>query len=112
MAYMGSSLLFFDIKSSAIIPYLKHFKPAIALVVMVIIILNFKGQKTKIAILIASLGLTLIVLQTYLHLNVLPPLFSYVLFIIAVGYNANFSYLYNYFKIILTKKLGSTKTIT
>lgn len=98
MAYTGSLLMFFDIKQTAIMPYVAHFKPTLGALVIVIIAINYKGRKTMISLAIGCMALILLLLANYAYTPILSEWLLYAAFFFAAWYNGNFQYFYRFLK--------------
>lgn len=98
MAYSGAILMFFDVKNSAIMPYVVHFKPVLGALVILLILFNYKGRKTLLSLLIAGLAMTFLVFATYFYNSILPDWVLYAAFLFAAWYNGNFNYFYRFLR--------------
>ena len=107
MAYSSSILLFFDIKGSAIMPYVIHFKPILGALVLLLILFNYKGKKTLIAMGIALIALSFLLLSSYAGTFIFPDWVLYCTFLFAAWYNGNFQYFYRFLRFGNQKKLTS-----
>ncbi|MDX1314119.1 MAG: hypothetical protein R3356_01340, partial [Eudoraea sp.] len=96
MAYTGSILMFFDIESSAIMPYVQHIKPALGALILLIIVLNNRGRKTAIALSIGITAMILLLLSNYSMMPVVPEWLLYCTFFFAAWYNGNFEFFYRF----------------
>jgi hypothetical protein len=98
-AYMSAMVLFFDIEYATLVPVLLHTKPIMGLLIITMILMNRKDKRTIIALAIAGLALTLLVLKTYFGIALfMPDWIIYISFIFAIWYNGNFQYFYNFIK--------------
>lgn len=95
-AYAGAALMFFDVEGSQIAPYFRHLRPLLGVVILVLILMNNKGKKTLIAAVISALALSLLLISTYLNVDVLPTWTLYLVFVLAVWFNGNFEYFFKY----------------
>lgn len=92
-AYMSAMVLFFDVEYATLVPVLLHTKPVMGLLIITMILLNRKDKRTVIAVAIAGLALTLLMLKTYFGMALfMPDSLIYVAFIFAIWYNGNFHY--------------------
>ncbi len=98
MAYAGSILMFFDIETTAIMPYVTHFKPVLGALVLLIIAFNYKGRKTVISLLIGLAAMAFLLISNYTATSLLPDWLLYVTFLFAAWYNGNFEYFYRFLK--------------
>lgn len=98
-AYMSAMVLFFDIEYATLVPVLLHTKPVMGILIIAMILLNRKDKRTLIALAITGIALTFLVLKTYYGIALLmPDWLIYSTFILAVWYNGNFQYFYNFIK--------------
>lgn len=98
-AYMSAMVLFFDIEYATLVPVLLHTKPIMGLLIITMILLNRKDKRTLIALAIAGLALTFLILKTYFGVALLmPDWIIYIAFIFAIWYNGNFQYFYRFIK--------------
>lgn len=98
-AYMSAMVLFFDIEYAILVPVLLHTKPIMGLLIISMILLNRKDKRTLIALAIAGLALTMLVLKTYFGTALfMPDWIIYIAFIFAIWYNGNFQYFYRFIK--------------
>lgn len=96
-AYMSAMVLFFDIEYTTLVPLLLHTKPLMGLIIVAMILLNRKDYRTWIALGIAGIALTCLVLKTYFAAALgVPDWTIYVSFIFAIWYNGNFRYFYRF----------------
>ncbi len=106
-AYMSAMVLFFDIEYTTLVPVLLHTKPVMGLLIITMILLNRKDKRTVIALAIAGIALTFLVLKTYYGLALLmPDWVIYIAFIFAIWYNGNFKYFYRFIRFGGYKKTG------
>ena len=98
-AYMSAMVLFFDIEYATLVPVLLHTKPIMGLLIITMILLNRKDKRTLIALAIAGLALTMLVLKTYFGAALfMPDWIIYIAFIFSIWYNGNFQYFYNFIR--------------
>lgn len=98
-AYMSAMVLFFDIEYATLVPVLLHTKPFMGLLIITMILLNKKDKRTLIALAIAGLALTFLILKTYFGIALfMPDWIIYIAFIFAIWYNGNFQYFYRFIK--------------
>lgn len=98
-AYMSAMVLFFDIEYATLIPVLLHTKPIMGLLIISMILLNRKDKRTWIALSIAIVALTFLILKTYFATALaFPDWMIYVSFIFAIWYNGNFKYFYRFLR--------------
>lgn len=96
-AYMSAMVLFFDIEYATLTPVLLHTKPAMGLLIIIMILMNRKDKRTVVSLAIAGLALTFLILKTYYNLAVvIPDWMIYIAFIFAIWYNGNFQYFYRF----------------
>lgn len=96
-AYMSAMVLFFDIEYSTLVPVLLHTKPVMGILIIAMILMNRKDKRTIIAIAIAGIALTFLILKTYYGIGLLlPDWLIYIAFIFAIWYNGNFQYFYRF----------------
>ena len=98
-AYMSAMVLFFDIEYATLVPVLLHTKPIMGLLIITMILLNRKDKRTLIALAIAGLALTMLILKTYFGAALfMPDWIIYIAFIFSIWYNGNFQYFYNFIR--------------
>jgi small-conductance mechanosensitive channel len=98
-AYMSAMVLFFDIEYATLVPVLLHTKPVMGLLIITMILINWKDKRTVVALVIAGLALTILVLKTYFALALsFPDWLIYTAFIFSIWYNGNFHYFYRFLK--------------
>ena len=98
-AYMSAMVLFFDIEYATLVPVLLHTKPVMGFLIITMILLNRKDKRTLIALTIAGVALTFLVLKTYYAIALLmPDWLIYIAFIFAIWYNVNFQYFYRFIR--------------
>lgn len=96
-AYMSAMVLFFDIEYATLVPVLLHTKPVMGLLIITMILMNRKDKRTLIAVALAGIALTFLVLKTYYGIAFLvPDWLIYIAFIFAIWYNGNFRYFYRF----------------
>ncbi len=105
-AYAGAALLFFDVEGSQLAPYFKHLRPLLGAVILILILMNNKGKKTVFAGLMTLLALSLLLVSTYLDVDVVPLWTLYLVFVLAIWFNGNFEYFFKYLKAKLTYVFG------
>lgn len=95
-AYAGAALLFFDVEGSELAPYFVHIRPFLGAVILMLILMNNKGRKTLIAGVFSGIALILLLISTYLKIEILPSWILYVVFILSIWFNGNFEYFFRY----------------
>lgn len=98
-AYAGAALLFFDVEGSQLAPYFVHIRPILGVAILVLILMNNKGRKTLIAASISALALILLMLSTYLSVDVVPLWILYIAFVLSIWFNGNFEYFFRYLRV-------------
>lgn len=107
-AYMSAMVLFFDIEYETLVPILLHTKPVMGILIITMILLNRKGQRTLISLTIAAFAFTVLILKTYFGLALFfPDWLIYTTFIFSIWYNGNFQYFYNFIRSKKGKKVVS-----
>lgn len=101
-AYSGALLMFFDIDNSALIPFFEHLKPLLGISIWILIILNYKKNKTPVAISLASIALIVLLGDVYWNLTLVNNNYIYLIFLFASWYNGNFKSFYSFLKNKLT----------
>lgn len=99
IAYTGAILMFFDIDNAQLTPFLLHAKPVLGVIIVLMILLNNRGRKTLIAAIISVITLSLLILNAYMHIEIIPEWALYTSFVFAIWYNGNFEYFFRYLKI-------------
>jgi len=97
-AYTGAFMLFFDIDNKTLFPYFQHAKPVLGIIILLLIAFNYNPKKSKVALAIVSVALSLLLASTYLQIYILPDGLVYIGFFFAAWYNGNFRYFYRYIK--------------
>jgi hypothetical protein len=97
-AYMGAAVMFFDIEHAQLAPVLLHAKPILGGFILLMILLNRRGKRTVISLIIAGLTLVFLLLKTYYALALVPDWLLYTAFIFAIWYNGNFQYFYRFLR--------------
>lgn len=96
-AYMSAMVLFFDIEYATLVPVLLHTKPIMGLLIITMILLNRKDKRTLVALALAGIAMTFLILKTYFSTALfLPDWIIYIAFIFAIWYNGNFRYFYRF----------------
>ncbi len=103
-AYMSAMVLFFDIENEQLVPVLLHAKPVLGVLILLMILLNFRGRRTLISLGIASVAMIFLVLKTYYATPLLPDWLLYTVFFFAIWHNGNFQYFYRFIRFRLQKK--------
>ena len=87
-AYMSAAVLFFDIEYTTLVPVLLHTKPVMGLIIITMILLNRKDQRTIISLAISGIAFTFLILKTYFATALfIPDWILYIAFIFAIWYN-------------------------
>tara|TARA_R110000744_G_scaffold9421_4_gene30155 strand:+ start:9073 stop:9534 length:462 start_codon:yes stop_codon:yes gene_type:complete len=98
-AYMSAAVLFFDIEYTTLVPVLLHTKPVMGLIIITMILLNRKDQRTIISLAISGIAFTFLILKTYFATALfIPDWILYIAFIFAIWYNGNFQYFYRFIR--------------
>jgi len=98
-AYMSAMVLFFDIEYTTLVPILLHTKPIMGVLIISMILLNRKDNRTIISLALSIAALTILVLKTYYAIALfIPDWIVYIAFIFAIWYNGNFRYFYRFLK--------------
>lgn len=97
-AYMSAILLFFDIDNGELAPILMHAKPVLGIVILIMILINYKGQKTILSATIAGIVTVLIFLNNYFYIAVMTDWILYAAFLFAIWYNGNFEYFFRFIR--------------
>lgn len=98
-AYMSALVLFFDIEYTTLVPVLLHTKPVMGLIIIAMILLNRKDKRTWVALGIALIAQSFLLLKTYFGMMLaLPDWTLYTAFIFAIWYNGNFRYFYRFIR--------------
>jgi len=98
-AYSGAFLMFFEVDNAALVPVFLHLKPLLGLLVLASILLNFKGRKSRISILIVALAFGFLLVTTYTKVYLIPNWVIYSAFFFGAWYNGNFEYFYRFLKV-------------
>jgi len=104
-AYFGALLIFFDIDNMVLVPIFTHLKPFLGFSILVLIVLNFKKEKSPLAIELRIIALLLLISSRYMNFTVIPSIYIYLIFLFAAWYNGNFKSSYNF----LLKKIKASK---
>jgi hypothetical protein len=105
---MGAIIMFFDIEYSQLVPFLLYAKPVLGGIILLLILINYKGRRTLIAAGIASSTLVLLLLSTYTFILAVPAWILYSSFFFAIWYNGNFKYFYRFMRLRNQKKAVSS----
>jgi hypothetical protein len=97
-AYSGALVMFYEVDSSSLAPIFTHLKPLLGLFVLTSILLNFKGRKSKVAVVITAVAFTLLLLEVYLNMHLIPTWIIYLGFFLGAWYNGNFVHFYRFLK--------------
>ena len=97
-AYSGAFMMFYEVDSASLAPIFTHLKPLLGLFVLTSILLNFKGRKSKVAVVITSIAFSLLLLEVYLNFHVIPTWIIYLGFFFGAWYNGNFVHFYRFLK--------------
>lgn len=103
-AYMSAMVLFFDIENEQLVPILLHAKPVLGMLILLMIILNYRGRRTLISLGVAAVAMVLLLLKTYYATALMPDWLLYTVFIFAIWYNGNFHYFFRFIRFRLQKK--------
>jgi hypothetical protein len=103
-AYMSAMVLFFDIENEQLVPILLHAKPVLGVLILLMILLNFRGRRTFVSLGIAGASMVFLLLKTYYATSLLPDWVLYSAFFFAIWYNGNFRYFYHFIRFRLQKK--------
>jgi hypothetical protein len=103
-AYMSAMVLFFDIENEQLVPILLHAKPVLGALILLMILLNFRGKRTFISLGIAGVSMFFLLLKTYYATPLLPDWVLYTSFFFAIWYNGNFQYFYRFIRFRLQRK--------
>ena len=104
-AYMSAMVLFFDIENEQLVPVLLHAKPILGVLILLMILLNFRGKRTFVSLGIAGVSMFFLLLKTYYATPLLPDWVVYTAFFFAIWYNGNFQYFYRFIRSTLQKKV-------
>lgn len=97
-AYSGALVMFYEVDSASLAPIFTHLKPLLGLLVLTSILLNFKGRKSKVAVVITAVAFALLLLEVYLNFHVIPTWIIYLGFFFGAWYNGNFVHFYRFLK--------------
>ena len=97
-AYSGALVMFYEVDSASLAPIFMHLKPLLGLFVLTSILLNFKGRKSKVAVVITAVAFTLLLLEVYLNMHLIPTWIIYLGFFFGAWYNGNFVHFYRFLK--------------
>ena len=97
-AYSGALVMFYEVDSASLAPIFTHLKPLLGLLVLTSILLNFKGRKSKVAVVITAVAFTLLLLEVYLNMHLIPTWIIYLGFFLGAWYNGNFVHFYRFLK--------------
>ena len=103
-AYMSAMVLFFDIENEQLVPILLHAKPVLGMLILLMILMNFRGRRTLISLGIASAAMIFVLLKTYYATAVIPDWMLYTVFFFAIWHNGNFQYFYRFIRFRLQRK--------
>ncbi|MEJ2585003.1 MAG: hypothetical protein P8Z38_08150 [Robiginitalea sp.] len=103
-AYMSAMVLFFDIDNEHLVPILLHAKPVLAGLILLMILMNFRGRRTFVSLGISITAMVFLLLKTYYATALLPDWVLYTAFFFAIWYNGNFQYFYRFIRFRLQKK--------
>lgn len=103
-AYMSAVVMFFDIENEHLVPFLLHAKPVLGVLILVLILLNFRGRRTWVSLGITTVAMVFLILKTYYATPLLPDWMLYAAFIFAIWYNGNFQYFFRFIRFRLQKK--------
>ena len=95
-AYAGAALLFFDVEGSELAPYFVHIRPILGVMIVVLVLMNYRGQKTIVAATMSILALTFLLLSIYSKIEIFPMWLIYVVFVLSIWFNGNFEYFFKY----------------
>jgi membrane-bound ClpP family serine protease len=98
MAYSSTALFFLDVEASALWPIFKYFQPALLALIYLSIILNRRGRRTWIALMIITMGSAFIVAESYFDSYLLPTSISIAIIFIGCWFNGNFLFFANAFR--------------
>ena len=90
--------LFYEVDSANLAPIFTHLKPWLGLFVLTSILLNFKGRKSKIAVVITAAAFSLLLLEVYFNVHLIPTWIIYLGFFFGAWYNGNFVHFYRFLK--------------
>lgn len=107
-AYSGAFMMFYEVDSASLAPIFTHIKPILGLFVLTSILLNFKGRKSKVAVMITAASFSLLLLEVYLNIHVIPTWIIYLGFFLGAWYNGNFVHFYRFLK---SKKSRATEGV-
>jgi len=97
-AYSSTLLLFWDLQVSELSIIYPHIKPFLGLIILTLILFNYRGRKTIYALIIAILAFTFLVEKAYFITQLIPDWFIYLMFIFSVWLNGNFEFFLELFK--------------
>ena len=100
-AYMSAMVLFFDIENEQLVPILLHAKPVLGMLILLMILLNFRGRRTMISLGIASIAMVFLLLKTYYATALMPDWLLYTVFFFAIWYNGNFHYFFRFLRLVI-----------
>ena len=103
-AYMSAMVLFFDVQNEELVPFLLHAKPVLGALILLMILLNFRGKRTFISLGIAAASMAILLLKTYYATSLMPDWLLYSAFFFAIWYNGNFQYFYRFIRSRLGKR--------
>ncbi len=95
-AYSGAVMMFYEVDAASLAPIFTHVKPLLGLLVLTSILLNFKGKKSKIAVSITAAAFTLLLLEVYFNIHLIPTWIVYAGFFFGAWYNGNFVHFYRF----------------
>ena len=92
-------MMFFEVDNAALAPVYLHLKPLLGLLVLGSILFNFKGRKSRIALLFVLGAFILLILETYVKISLLPNWILYTAFFFGAWFNGNFEYFYRFLRL-------------
>jgi len=101
-------MMFYEIDSASLAPIFTHLKPLLGLLVLTSILLNFKGRKSKVAVVITAIAFSLLLLEVYLNVHLIPTWIIYLGFFFGAWYNGNFVHFYRFLK---SKKINTVERV-
>lgn len=97
-AYSGAFMMFYEVDPASLAPIFTHVKPLLGLFVLTSILLNFKGRRSKVAVVITVLAFSFLLLEVYLNVHLIPSWIIYLGFFFGAWYNGNFVHFYRFLK--------------
>jgi chromate transport protein ChrA len=98
-AYSSAFMMFYEVDNASLAPIFLHLKPLLGVLVLGLILFNFKGRKSQIATFIVLIALIFLLLGTYGNVHLIPNWIIYSAFFFGAWYNGNFQYFYRYLKV-------------